>query len=183
MKVSLSAANLVAKTALVTRPDPSHTTWSKLEPMATNDDVSESLQARSADPLWMLARQWQFNEFQGEDAGSPISAALKVTGLPVSTLLHPVGAVPDVTLPAPFAPIEALVEHEQVLPVHAKLNAQAGQQLMRMLRAAGLEATIAALLDQYPAPVDAPDDAVADNAGFVWYALLDHRAVGALALA
>jgi hypothetical protein len=182
MKVSLSAASLVAKTALVSRPDPSHTTWSKLEPMATNDDVSESLQAKVADPLWMLARQWQFNEFQGEDAGSPIAAALKVTGLPVSTLHHPAGAVPEVTLPAPFAPVEALVEHEQVLPVHPKLNAQAGQQLMRMLRAAGLQATIAGLLDQYPAAVGAPDDAVADNAGFVWNALLDQRAVDALVL-
>ena len=151
--------------------------------MATNDDVTESLQARIADPLWMLARQWQFNEFQGEDAGSPIGAALKVTGLPVATLLHPTGAVPEVALPAPFAPVEAMVEHEQVLPVHPKLNAQAGQQLMRMLRAAGLDATIAELVDHYPAPLAAPDDAVADNAGFVWNALLDQRAVDALALA
>ena len=77
MKVSLSAAGLVATTALVVRPDPSHTTWSRLEPLATNDDVTESLQARIADPLWMLARQWQFNELQGEDAGSPIGAALQ----------------------------------------------------------------------------------------------------------
>ena len=183
MKLSLSAASLVAKTALISRPDPSHTTWSKLEPMATNDDVSESLQARIADPLWMLARQWQFNELQGEDAGSPISAAVKMTGLPVSSLLHPAGAVPEVSLPALFAPVEALVEHEQVLPVHPKLNAQAGQQLMRMLRAAGLQVTIAALVDQFPAPLAAPDDAVADNAGFVWNALLNHRAVDALALA
>ena len=182
-KISLSAANLVAKTTLVARPDPSHTTWSKLEPMATNDDVTESLQARIADPLWMLARQWQFNELQGEDAGSPIGVALKVTGLPVTTLRHPGGAVPDIALPAPFAPVEALVEHEQVLPVHPKLNAQAGQQLMRMLRAASLGGTSAALVDHYPAPLAAPDDPVADNAGFVWNALLDHRAVDALAFA
>jgi hypothetical protein len=182
MKVSLSAAGLVAKTELV-RPDPSHTTWSKVEPMATNDDVTESLQARIADPLWMLARQWQFNELQGEDAGSPIGAALKMTGLPLATLLHPTGAVADVTLPAPFAPVEALVEHEQVLPVHPKLNAQAGQQLMRMLRAATLAATVGDLVAHYPAALAAPDDPVADNAGFVWNALLDQRAVDALALA
>ncbi len=182
-KISLSAANLVAKTSLIVRPDPSHTTWSKLEPMATNDDVTESLQARIADPLWMLARQWQFNELQGEDAGSPIGVTLKVTGLPVATLLHPKGAVPEVALPVPFAPVEAMVEHEQVLPVHPKLNAQAGQQLMRMLRAATLDATIAQLVDHYPAPLAAPDDPVADNAGFVWNALLNHRAVDALALA
>ena len=40
------------------------------------------------------------------------------------------------------APIEALVEREQVLAAHPKLNAQAGQQLMRKLRAAGLGAAL-----------------------------------------
>ena len=183
MKISASAAKMIAKTPLIARPDPSHTTWSRLEPLPTSDDVSESLQARIADPLWMYARQWQFNEFQAEDAGSPISAALKLTGLPVTTLVHPGAAVADVALPPGAAPVEALVEHEQVLPVHPKLNAQAGQQLMRMLRAATLGGTVQALLDQYPAPVVAPDDAVADNAGFVWNTLLNHKAVDALALA
>ena len=33
-----------------------------------------SLQARIYDPLWLLARQWQFGEFQGEDNGSPVMA-------------------------------------------------------------------------------------------------------------
>ena len=47
-------------------------------------------------------------------------------------------ACPRVAL-AGAPPIEALVEREQVLAVHPKLNAQAGQQLMRQLRAAGLE--------------------------------------------
>jgi hypothetical protein len=46
--------------------------------------------------------------------------------------------VPDVPL-AGAAPIEALVEREQVLAIHPKLNAQAGQQLMRQLRASGLK--------------------------------------------
>ncbi|HEY9063377.1 MAG TPA: hypothetical protein VIO33_00240 [Burkholderiaceae bacterium] len=185
MKISASAARIVAATAAVARPDPSHTTWSRLEPLPTSDDVTESLQARIADPLWMLARQWQFNEFQGEDAGSPISAALKVTGLPVSRLLHPDAAagVAAVPLPAGAAPIEAMVEHEQVLPVHPKLNAQAGQQLMRSLRAAKLASTQALLLARYPAAIAAPDDPPADNAGFVWHTLLDARAIDALALA
>jgi hypothetical protein len=36
-------------------------------------DVVDGLAARLADPLWMLARQWQFGEFRGEDAGSPVT--------------------------------------------------------------------------------------------------------------
>ena len=183
MKFSASATRITARTPLIARPDPSHTTWSRLEPLPTSDDVSESLQARIADPLWMLARQWQFNEFQGEDAGSPISVMLEMAGLPVTTLEHNAGAIAAFPLPPGAAPVEAYVEHEQVLPVHPKLNAQAGQQLMRMLRAAKLGTTVQALLDEYAATLAAPDDPVADTAGFVWNALLNQRAIDALALA
>ncbi|WP_296446533.1 hypothetical protein [Rhodoferax sp. UBA5149] len=182
MTISLSAARISVMTALIARPDPSHTVWSRLEPLPTSDDVSDSLQARVADPLWMLARQWQFNEFQGEDAGSPIQAALAVVGLPVSSLLRDRDAVEGVSLPPGGAPIEALVEHEQVLAVHPKLNAQAGQQLMRRLRAASLQDAAQTLLAQFPAPLPAPDDAAGDNAGFVWHVLLHQRAIDALAL-
>ena len=176
MSLSLSAAKISVKTALIARPDPSHTVWSRLDPLPTSDDVSESLQARVADPLWMLARQWQFNEFQGEDAGSPISVALAAVGLPFRTLLRDRDSETGVDLPPGAAPLEAMVEHEQVLAVHPKLNAQAGQHLMRRLRAAALPDAATVLLAQFPAPLPAPDDAAADNAGFVWHTLLNARA-------
>ena len=35
-------------------------------------DVDAALQARTADPLWMMTRQWQLGEHQGEDASSPV---------------------------------------------------------------------------------------------------------------
>ena len=38
--------------------------------------MRESLQARIADPLWLLARQWQLGEFTGQDAGQPVKAAI-----------------------------------------------------------------------------------------------------------
>jgi hypothetical protein len=179
-RISAKSAGIESLAAIISKPDPSATTWSRLEPLPTSDDVSEALQARIADPLWMLARQWQFNEFQGEDAGSPIEAALRVTGVPITSLVAT--GVPDVALDG-AAPIEPLVEREQVLPVHPKLNAQAGQQLMRQLRAAGLGGIIPRLLEDFPAVIDPPQDPVGDNAGFVWNALLSGKAVDALALA
>jgi hypothetical protein len=180
LRVSASAIGIQSLAASIAKPDPSATTWSRLEPLPTSDDVSEALQARVADPLWMLARQWQFNEFQGEDAGSPIEAALRVTGVPVTSLVG--GDEPAVPLEG-AAPVEALVEREQVLSVHPKLNAQAGQQLMRQLRAAGLVGVIPQLLEEYPAIIERPQDPVGDNAGFVWNALLNGKAVDALAFA
>jgi hypothetical protein len=180
LRISATAAGVESLTAIIAKPDPSATTWSRLEPLPTSDDVSEALQARVADPLWMLARQWQFNEFQGEDAGSPIEAQLRVTGVPITSLVG--GNAPAVTL-AGAAPIEAIVEREQVLAIHPKLNAQAGQQLMRQLRAGGLTGAIAQLLQDFPAVIASPQDPVGDNAGFVWSALLNGKAVNALAVA
>jgi hypothetical protein len=179
-RVSATAAGISSLATIIAKPDPSATTWSRLEPLPTSDDTSEALQARVADPLWMLARQWQFNELQGEDAGSPIAAMLRVSGVPITSLLG--GGVQAVPL-AGAPPIEALVEREQVLAIHPKLNAQAGQQLMRQLRAAGLTAAVTKLLTDFPAAIVAPQDPVGDNAGFVWNALLSGKSVNALAVA
>jgi hypothetical protein len=45
--------------------------WSRLEPRSRSKNFAEGLAARVADPLWLLARQWQFGEFAGADAGVP----------------------------------------------------------------------------------------------------------------
>jgi hypothetical protein len=50
--------------------------WNRLEGRPRNRDFERSLRAEVRDPLWMLTRQWQFGEFQGEDAGSPIDARM-----------------------------------------------------------------------------------------------------------
>ena len=50
------------------------TFWTRLEPFTRLDDIDAGLQARTHDPLWLLARQWQTGEFQGEDAGTPVQA-------------------------------------------------------------------------------------------------------------
>jgi hypothetical protein len=46
------------------------TGWSRLEPRPRSRDFARGLEARVHDPLWMLARQWQVGEFEGDDAGS-----------------------------------------------------------------------------------------------------------------
>lgn len=46
--------------------------WLRIEGRNRQQDLEDNLAMRTADPLWMLGRQWQFGEFQGEDNGSPI---------------------------------------------------------------------------------------------------------------
>ncbi len=49
-----------------------HSSWQKLEPHSGYQDLSTGIKASVYDPLWMLTRQWQLGEFEGEDSGSPI---------------------------------------------------------------------------------------------------------------
>ena len=57
---------------------PGITLWNRLEgrPRATN--FERTLRAEVRDPLWMLCRQWQVGEFQGDDAGSPVEARVQL---------------------------------------------------------------------------------------------------------
>lgn len=48
-------------------------TWTRLEPQGTAGDPRPGIEARVHDPLWFLARQWQLGEFEGEDAGTPLT--------------------------------------------------------------------------------------------------------------
>ena len=47
-------------------------------------ELQDGLQARIHDPLWLLARQWQFGEFDGEDTGSPAAAQVVIESAPLS---------------------------------------------------------------------------------------------------
>ena len=55
------------------------TSWIRLEPRGRDDDMTDAVHARVYDPLWMLARQWQMGEFQGEDTGTPVLARWRAT--------------------------------------------------------------------------------------------------------
>lgn len=46
--------------------------WNRLEPRPRQAEFDTVLQAGVYDALWMLTRQWQFGELQGEDTGSAI---------------------------------------------------------------------------------------------------------------
>ncbi|HEY4108097.1 hypothetical protein [Puia sp.] len=50
--------------------------WSRLEGRPHTDEFERALKAEVRDASWMLCKQWQMGEFQGEDAGSPVTAKL-----------------------------------------------------------------------------------------------------------
>ena len=62
--------------ALVGRSLPTIMLWNRLEGRPRKEDFDRALRAEVRDPLWMLAKQWQMGEFEGDDAGSPVFAKL-----------------------------------------------------------------------------------------------------------
>jgi hypothetical protein len=62
--------------ALVSRAFPTVTIWNRLEGRPRTNTFDRALKAEVRDALWMLTKQWQMGEFQGDDAGSPVFAKL-----------------------------------------------------------------------------------------------------------
>jgi hypothetical protein len=115
----------------------------QFEPRTDCPDMQDGLQARIHDPLWLLARQWQFAEFKGDDAGSPAAAQLVMKSAPV-TRYHSGPLPADRTKAKDHAtnyspvsvPLETLVEREPVRQERSndfRLAAEAGLQFQRLL--------------------------------------------------
>lgn len=158
--------------------------WSRLEVLPYTPDLAPALQAAIADPLWMLGRQWQFSEFKGNDAGSPIDLRIATETARLSRLhLGPLDAQSNqraTDLPADAPPLEALVEPEEPRRGNARLAMQAGAHFLRLLQAeAGpLPADLVdAWRAEYPLTIDAADVAPDDAASRDWAALMNGRAI------
>ncbi len=172
------AARLTAGFELARQP--SITGITRLETQPTAINLQAGLAAPLADPLWLLCRQWQFNEFQGEDAGTPLHIQFDIEGTKVDGFRAGADAAqPWQPVAEHDVPIETRVEAEPVWSTHARLRGEAGQHALRM----ATPALRTALLAAYPLSLRAPGDADADRAGLLWSTLFDHRTVDASALA
>ncbi|MCC7205944.1 MAG: hypothetical protein IT323_01470 [Anaerolineae bacterium] len=110
--------------------------FDRLEPRARTATFDRSLRAEVRDALWMLTRQWQFGEFQGEDAASPVFSQVEVETTRITR--YAVRAQPAVAYD-PALPLEVRVEREPVLDrapgrIDLLLRLQMGQHWLRLLR-------------------------------------------------
>src|SRR5688572_8332419 len=122
---------------------PSITSWTRLEVRSRHADMRASLSARVFDPLWLMARQWQVGEFQGEDAGMPVLARVRSQTTMLSRI-H-LGEIPADTITPAAAydpqqmPLEAMVERQRVRPSNTndlrmlRLSVESGLHFLLML--------------------------------------------------
>jgi hypothetical protein len=127
--------------------------WSRLEPLPATPELEPGLQAQLADPLWMLARQWQMGELGGEDAGSPVEVRLTGETAPLGRYLAgrlgPGAAQRAVDYASVNVPLEPAVEAEPSLRSGIRLRAAGGLHFLRLLDAAGLSALRQRYADHY----------------------------------
>jgi hypothetical protein len=95
------------RAALVERLWPTITIGNRLEGRPRAVDFTRALRAEVRDALWMLTRQWQLGEFNGDDAGSPVLARYVLSEAEIATLRPGDGS--PVTIDD-SRPLEALVE-------------------------------------------------------------------------
>lgn len=158
------------------------TTWTRIEPRARAGDMRPALEAQVHDPLWTLARQWQFGEFLGDDAGSPVWVRVRATSDRV-TRFRP-GADPVAEDYDGATPLEVLVEREEPAP-DLRAAAEAGQHFLRMLAAAGLTGAVAdTIVAAYPLRADeAPVGPLVDASARRYLAVVSGRVPDGAALA
>jgi hypothetical protein len=127
--------------------------WTRLEPVLLDPSLGSGLRAEIADPLWLIARQWQFGELAAQDAGSPAEVQVSAT---ISQLTRYRPAPPDGTPGQRISagvPLETLIEAERPDPSAADLGwaVRAGRHYLRLLEAIpGLDGYAAALISRYP---------------------------------
>ncbi|MER5333779.1 hypothetical protein [Micromonospora sp. NPDC002717] len=155
--------------ALADTHTPSVTTWTRLEPRTRRADLAPAVEARTADPLWLLARQWQLGEFTGEDTGSPVSARVHAEAARFTRYRPGTASASTVGLPT-ATPLEAVVERESAATAgDLRFAVESGQQLLRSLAAAGAGELAPRLCSRYPVPAVPPDATSAADAETLGY--------------
>jgi hypothetical protein len=93
--------------------------WTRLEPSPRDPTLIEGMQARVADPAWLLARQAAFGELTGTDNAAPVVVRMRARASAL-TRLRPAyqpgtttpATGPGTLLPAGGGPLEVLTEAE-----------------------------------------------------------------------
>ena len=142
----------------------SATTWRRLEPRTRDEELTGTLRASVHDPLWLLGRQWQVGEFDGVDAGSPVSVSLSVERDHVTAYGFGDGDERTEAAYGPESPpLEVVAERETVTrrfddpDRNVRDAAEAGAHFLRLLAAQGEDYGYepadfegASALDSYP---------------------------------
>src|SRR5215212_2742015 len=133
---------------------PSITAYNRLEATPRSVNFDRSLKAEVRDAIWMLTRQWQFGEFEGEDAASAVTAQIigEHTEMDRLRLAGNRSVEYDENLP-----LEVHAERETLVS-SLFVAVQMGRYFVKLMRKKGVQGTLDKFITKYKLP-----DTVADN--------------------
>jgi hypothetical protein len=129
---------------------PSITAYNRLEATPRTAEFDRSLKAEVRDAMWMLTRQWQFGEFQGEDAASAVTAQIIGEHTAMDRVRFPENVV---TRYDERLPLETLAERE-LLSASLFLAVQMSRYFVKLMRANGLGGALSKFVTKYPLAYD-----------------------------
>lgn len=110
------------------------TAWNALESRARTRNIDRALKAEIRDPMWMLSRQWQWGEFNGEDGGSIVYSKLSMR----TTKMNRYTQLVSNPVNKPYnndIPLECLVERVNVdIAQDWMLRLEAGDYWLKLCR-------------------------------------------------
>ncbi|HEU4953541.1 MAG TPA: hypothetical protein VFT28_03165, partial [Gemmatimonadales bacterium] len=127
--------------------------WDRVEGMIRGEDLTGGLQARIADPLWMLAQQRRVGEFVGDDAAEPVGVRLRARVAPLTCFEG--GEFPRY-------PLEMVVEataEPDLGSAGVFASARAARRLVHLLRERGLAGAVEMLRERFPLRVEGAGEA------------------------
>src|SRR4051812_21821173 len=111
----------------------------RLEPHASAPEMTDVLEARIHDPLWLLGLQWRLGELGASDGGAPVLAELQLERATLSRWSAGAPSAEKARLyDVATMPLETLVEREPIAPPDERdlgQRAEAGLYFLRLLRA------------------------------------------------
>jgi hypothetical protein len=126
------------------------TTWTRLEASARDQTLTAALAGRVADPLWMLARQWQTGELSGTDGGRPVTARIATETATLAVRRSGQNGGAGVPYDPGRETLEALTEPQPGAPAGAWRAAAGGRRLLQILATAAMAAHADALRQRWP---------------------------------
>lgn len=141
------------------------TLWNRLEGRPRTANFGRALKAEVRDPLWMLSKQWQMGEFQGEDAGSAILSKIH---LKTTSLTKYQAGKGTNTVTQAFddeMPLEVKVENQEISfisdgkEVSLDLRLLMGRHWLKLLKI-DLSNLRKSFIEQYAFVMPKPDEAV-----------------------
>lgn len=124
---------------------PTITAYNRLEATPRTTNFDRSLKAEVRDAMWMLTRQFQFGEFEGEDAASAVTSQIvgEHTTMDRLRFLKNSVSVYDQSVP-----LETHAERE-TLTANLFLAVQMGRYFVKLMRANALDASLGTFIAKY----------------------------------